>query len=112
MPRQLTPSTANLHVIRQLKYRLKVIIQTERFRESSWKHCETAVLVEKNLVAFYLGLPQWELEGKVLLFSLQGENLTFYGRFRAKSMLSNLTHCFTLTFSQCHLVYLGVEIHL
>ena len=29
-------------------------IQTERFRESNWKHCKTAVLVERNLVAFWL----------------------------------------------------------
>ena len=32
----LTPwLLSKLHVIRQLKYRLKMIIQTERFRESS-----------------------------------------------------------------------------
>ena len=43
---------SKLHVIRQLKYRLKIIIQTERFRESSCKHCKIAVLVEKNLAAF------------------------------------------------------------
>ena len=41
-----------LHVIRRLKHRLKMIIRTERFRESVCKHCKTAVLVEKNLVAF------------------------------------------------------------
>ena len=45
---------SKLHVIRKLKYKLNMIIQTERFRESSWKHCKTAVLVEKNLVAFWL----------------------------------------------------------
>ena len=43
---------SKLHVIRQLKYRLKMIIQTERLRESSWKHCKTAVLIEKNVDAF------------------------------------------------------------
>ena len=37
---------SKLHVIRQFKYRLKMIIQTERFRESSCKHCKTAVFVE------------------------------------------------------------------
>ena len=40
-----------LRAIRQLKYRLKMI-QTKRFRESSWKHCKAVVLVEKNLAAF------------------------------------------------------------
>ena len=43
---------SQVHVIRQLKYILKMTIQTERFRELSCKHCKTAVLVEKNLVAF------------------------------------------------------------
>ena len=42
---------SKLHVIRQLKCRLK-IIQTERFRESSCKHCKTALLIEKNLADF------------------------------------------------------------
>ena len=49
---------AKLHIIRQLKHRLKMIIQTDRFRASSCKHCQTAVLVEKNLsafLAFHLG---------------------------------------------------------
>ena len=50
---------SKLHVIiKQLKYRLKMIIQTEHLRESSYKHCKTAVVVEKNLDAFlacYLG---------------------------------------------------------
>ena len=44
---------SKLHIIRQLKYRLKIIIQTERFRESNCKHCRTSVVVEKNLVAFW-----------------------------------------------------------
>ena len=43
---------SKLHVIRHLKYRLKMIIQTERFRESGYKHCKTAVVVEKNLAPF------------------------------------------------------------
>ena len=30
-------------------FRLKMIIKTERFRESSYEHCKTAVLVENNL---------------------------------------------------------------
>ena len=45
--------------------------QTERFQESSCKHCKTAVLVEKNVAAFLA----WEFEGKVLLFSLPEKNL-------------------------------------
>ena len=59
---------SKLHVIRQLKYRLK-IIQTERFRESSCKHCKTAMVVEKNQVAF-LACHSGSFKGKVLLFSL------------------------------------------
>ena len=43
---------SKLHVIRQLKYKLKMIIQTERFREPSCKHCKTVVIVEKNLASF------------------------------------------------------------
>ena len=35
---------SKLHVIRQLKHRLKMIIQTERFRQQ----CKTAVVVEIN----------------------------------------------------------------
>ena len=42
-----------LHAIRQLKYRLKMIIPTDCFRESSCKHCKTAVLVEENLAACF-----------------------------------------------------------
>ena len=45
---------SKLHVIRELKYRLKMIIQTEHFPESSCKHCKTGVLVEKNVAAFWL----------------------------------------------------------
>ena len=64
---------SNLLVICQLKYRLKMMIQTDRFRESGCQHCRTAVLVEKNLAAFltcHLGI-----EGKVLLFSFLEKNL-------------------------------------
>ena len=51
--KKLTPwLLSKLRVIRQLKYGLKMIIQTERFRKSSCKRCKTAVLVEKNLSAF------------------------------------------------------------
>ena len=63
---------SKLHVIRQLKYRLKMITQTERFQASSCKHCKTAMLVEKNLASFLA----WEFEGKVLLFSLLEKNLS------------------------------------
>ena len=56
---------SKLHAIRQLKNRLKMIIQTEHFRESSCKPCKTAVVVEKKLAALF-GLPPWEFEGKVL----------------------------------------------
>ena len=57
---QIEPSTteltawllSKLYVVRQLKYKMKMIIQTDRFRESSCKHCKTAVLVEKSLSAF------------------------------------------------------------
>ena len=38
---------SKLHVIRQLNYRLKLLLQTECLRESSCKHYKTAVLVEK-----------------------------------------------------------------
>ena len=51
---------SKLHVIRQLKCILKMIIQTERFRESSYiKYCKTAMLVEKNvatLLACHFGV--------------------------------------------------------
>ena len=50
-------------VVRQLKYRLKMIIQSERFRESSCKYCTTAVVVEKNLAAF-LACHRGSLRGK------------------------------------------------
>ena len=43
---------SKLHIIRQFKYRLKMITQTRRFGESSCKHCKTAALVEKNLAVF------------------------------------------------------------
>ena len=39
-----------LHVIRELKYRMKMIIQTECFRESSCKHRKT-IVIAKNLAA-------------------------------------------------------------
>ena len=45
---------SKLHVIRELKYRLKVIIQTEHFRESNYKHCETAMLIEKIKPLFWI----------------------------------------------------------
>ena len=38
--------------IRQPKCRLKMIIQTERFRESSCKHCVTDVLVKEGQAVF------------------------------------------------------------
>ena len=64
---------SKLHVIRQLKFRLKIIIQTEHFRQSSCKPCKTAVLVEKISIRFF-GLPPWEFAGKVLLFTLLEKN--------------------------------------
>ena len=46
---------SKLHVTRQLKYRLlQIIIQTDRFRESSCKHYKTAVVAEKSLANFWL----------------------------------------------------------
>ena len=42
-----------LHVIRQLKCRLKMIIQTECFPESSCKNFKTAMLTEKHLASFW-----------------------------------------------------------
>ena len=101
---------SKLHVARQLKYRLKLIIQTERFRESNCKHCKAAVVVEKNLVSF-LACHRGGLGGKYYYLACK-KKLTFYGRFHEKSMFLNLTHCFILTFSQCHLVNFGVEIYL
>ena len=56
------------YLIRQLKYKLKMIIQTERFREYRCKHCKTAMLVEKNLATFWLAT--LGVCGKILLFSL------------------------------------------
>ena len=47
---------SKLHVNRQLKYRLKMIIQTERFRKSSCKHCKTAAL------GFNPSILKWLLE--------------------------------------------------
>ena len=44
---------SKLYVIRQLKYRLKMIIQTDDFRTSSHEHCKTAVFVEKILAPFF-----------------------------------------------------------
>ena len=46
---------SKLHAIRQLKYRLKMIMQTEVLRES---RCKTAVLVEKHLVTFLACHPE------------------------------------------------------
>ena len=87
-------------------YRLKMIIQlAECFREPSCKHCGCR---EKS--SGFFGLPPWEFGGKVLLFSMPEKNV--YRRFRENSMFLNLAHCFILTFSQWHLVNLGVEIHL
>ena len=54
---------------RQLKYKLKMIIQIEHFRESSCKHCKTAVRVEKNLATF-LASHFDSLRRKHLLFIL------------------------------------------
>ena len=56
---------SKLHAIRQLKCRLKMLIQTEHFRESSCKQCKTAILVEKHLAAFF-GLPLWGFGDQVL----------------------------------------------
>ena len=67
------------------------------------------MLVEKNVAAFF-GFPPWEFEEKILLPSLLEKNVNIFGRFRETSMFLNLTHRFILTFSQCHLVNLGVEI--
>ena len=75
---------SKLHVVGQLKYRVKMIIQAERFREPSSKHCKTPVLEEKNLAGFFFGLPSWKFVGKVLLFSLLEKNLNFYVIFRKK----------------------------
>ena len=44
---------SKLHIIRQLNYRLKMIIQTECCRESSCKKSSS-----------FFGLPNWEFEGK------------------------------------------------
>ena len=41
------------HFIRQLKYRLKMIIQAEHFRESNRKHYKTVMLVQKNVATFF-----------------------------------------------------------
>ena len=86
-----------------------MIMRTKCFPESSCKHCKTAVLVKKNQAAF-LALPPWEFEGKVL--QLARKKFKHYGRFCEKSIFLNLTDCFILKFSQCHLVNLGAEIHL
>ena len=65
---------SKLHVIRQLQYRLKMIIQTECFRESSCKHCKTAVVAEKNLAGF-LACHLQSLRGKYYPFSLLEKKL-------------------------------------
>ena len=44
LPRDHVNRPLTLRVIRQLKYRLKMIIQTECFRESSCKHAEQLCL--------------------------------------------------------------------
>ena len=59
---------SKLHVIRQLKYRLKLITQTERFRESNCKHCKTTMLAEINVSGFF-GFPPWEFGGKHYYFA-------------------------------------------
>ena len=74
-----------------------MIIQNERFRELSRKHCKTAMVVGKNLATFF-GLPPWDFEGKILLFSLLEINLNIFGRFREKSVFLNLTHCFIIIY--------------
>ena len=61
---------SKLHVIKQVKYRLKLIIQTEHFRESSRKHYKTAVVVEKNLAAF-LACHRGSLRGKYYYLTCQ-----------------------------------------
>ena len=45
---------SELHVLRQLKYKLKMIIHTEPLRASNCKHCKTAVLAEKSSLFFWL----------------------------------------------------------
>ena len=50
-----------------------MITQNERSRESSCKHCKTAMLVEKNVTA--CGLLPWEFEEKILLLSLLEKNV-------------------------------------
>ena len=87
-----------------------MIIQTERLRESSCKHCKTAVLVEKNLAAF-LACHGGCLRGKYYYWPTRKKIEHFNGRFCEKSMFLNLTHCFILIFSQCYFVNLGVEIY-
>ena len=48
----------------------------------------------------------------MLLFSFPKKNLNiFMEDFLEKSMFLNLTHHFLLTFYQCHLVNLSVEIN-
>ena len=39
--------------------------------------------------------------GQVVIFLMVKKKLKSYGRFHEKSMLSKLTPCFMLTFSQC-----------
>ena len=79
---------------RQLKCRLKMIILTECFQESSRERCKTAMPMEKNLTAFlscHFGF-FWRGGGGggggegVLLFSLKQKKVPFYLKFWDKSM--------------------------
>ena len=60
-----------------------MIIQTECFRESSCKHCKTAMVEEKNQAAF-LGLPPWEFEGKYYYLASQKKNLNILWQISRK----------------------------
>ena len=64
---------SKLYVIGQLEYRLKMIIQTERFQESSCKHCRKQPLLKRKIWPLF-GLTLWKFKGKVLLFSLLEKN--------------------------------------
>ena len=89
----------------RLNMLVNMVTQTQCFRESNFKHCKTAVLIEKNPAAFF-----------AYHFESLCENYLacehFMVRFWDKLMFLNLTYCLMLTFSQWYLVNLGVEIHL
>ena len=68
---------SKLHVIKQpiANCRLKIIIQTERFRESSSKRCKTATL-EKIWELF--GLPLWRFVREAFLHSFLQKKLNIF----------------------------------